>query len=191
MDIKPSRDQDTVAPIELGQGLLELILKAIFIYFPAMASNGAPVFVRKGTPIDLGRIFIDGKRILGDGKTFEGFAVGVIFGTGVGAIYSAALDNPYFIPYSMASSIGALLGDMAGAFIKRRLGIPRGASAPILDQLFFYISANLLIKALSLDTIVGYEIDLPVFIAGAAIVMLLHVATNWGAYKLGLKNVPY
>ncbi len=171
--------------------MIETILKAIFIYFPAMASNGAPVFVKRGKPIDLGRMFIDGKRILGDGKTFEGLAVGMIFGTGVGAIYSAALDNPYFVPYAAASSLGALLGDIVGAFIKRRLGIPRGAPAPLLDQLSFFIFANILIKALSLDTIVGYQIDLGIFVAGAIIVLILHIATNWGAYKLGLKNVPY
>ena len=171
--------------------LVEMILKAIFIYFPAMASNGAPVFVKRGTPIDLGRIFIDGRRILGDGKTFEGLAVGIVFGTGVGAIYSAALDNPIFIPYAAVSSLGALLGDIIGAFIKRRLGIPRGAPAPLLDQLSFYIFANILIKTLSLDTMVGYQIDLMVFMVGAALVLILHVATNWGAYKLGLKSVPY
>jgi len=173
------------------EGLPGFIAAVIFIYFPAMAANGAPVFVKRGTPIDLGRSFIDGRRILGDGKTFEGFLVGLIFGTGVGAIYSAALHKQAFIPFSLASSLGALLGDMVGAFIKRRLGLPRGAPAPVLDQLSFYVFANILVKALALDVAIGHVIGLWEFIAGALLVLVLHIGTNWGAYKLGLKGVPY
>ncbi|MEM1610670.1 MAG: CDP-2,3-bis-(O-geranylgeranyl)-sn-glycerol synthase [Sulfolobales archaeon] len=171
--------------------LIGFIAGVIFIYFPAMAANGAPVFVKRGTPIDLGKIFIDGRRILGDGKTYEGLLVGIIFGTGVGAIYAVALNNQVYIIYSLISSIGALLGDIVGAFIKRRLGIPRGAPAPILDQLSFYLFANLLIKITRLDGKTGYIIGLWEFIAGAIIVLILHIGTNWGAYKLGIKSVPY
>lgn len=156
-----------------------------------MAANGAPVLVKRGTPVDMGRLFPDGRRILGDGKTLEGLLVGILMGAGVGAIYSSALGNPWFLPYSLTSAAGALLGDMGGAFIKRRLGLPRGAPAPVLDQMGFYLAANGSIKALSLDRIVGMEISLEIFLSGALLVAILHVATNWGAHRLGLKSVPY
>ncbi|MDT7887519.1 MAG: CDP-2,3-bis-(O-geranylgeranyl)-sn-glycerol synthase [Desulfurococcales archaeon] len=168
-----------------------LMVKVLFIYFPAMAANGAPVFIKKGTPIDLGKTFVDGKRVLGDGKTYEGLLVGIMFGSGVGAIYTSALGNPAYIIYSLVSSIGALLGDIIGAFIKRRLGIPRGAPAPLLDQLSFYLFANLLIKITGLDVSINHIIGVWEFIFGALIVFILHISTNWGAYKLGIKSVPY
>jgi Putative integral membrane protein DUF46. len=47
--------------------LLGFLADVILIYFPAMAANGSPVFIRRGTPIDLGKIFLDGRRVLGDG----------------------------------------------------------------------------------------------------------------------------
>lgn len=170
---------------------LGVVFLALIIYFPAMAANGAPVFIKRGTPVDLGRFFIDGRRIFGDGKTYEGFLIGLVFGTGVGAIYSLVFNNSTFIIYGLISSLGSLVGDMVGAFIKRRLGLPRGYPAPVLDQLGFYLFATLFIKIFSLDRMVGYDIDLKVFIAGALLVFILHVATNWGAYKLRIKSVPY
>jgi CDP-2,3-bis-(O-geranylgeranyl)-sn-glycerol synthase len=171
--------------------LLGFLADVILIYFPAMAANGSPVFIRRGTPIDLGKIFLDGRRVLGDGKTYEGLLIGIMFGTSVGAIYAVAFNSSAYVIYSLVSSIGALLGDIVGAFIKRRLGIPRGAPAPLLDQLSFYLFANLLIKITALDKSIDHVIELWDFIAGAVIVFVLHISTNWGAYKLGIKSVPY
>lgn len=177
-------------PVDLDSPL-GFIFLALIIYFPAMAANGAPVFIKRGTPVDLGRFFIDGRRIFGDGKTYEGLLIGLVFGTGVGAIYSLFFNEPIFIIYSSVSSLGSLVGDMVGAFIKRRLGLPRGSPAPVLDQLGFYLFATLFIKIFSLDEMVGYNIDLKIFITGALLVFTLHVATNWGAYRLRIKSVPY
>src|SRR5207245_9121927 len=39
---------------------------------------------------------------------------------------------------------GALLGDLTGAFLKRRMHKPRGAKAPVLDQYDFVVGALLL-----------------------------------------------
>jgi CDP-2,3-bis-(O-geranylgeranyl)-sn-glycerol synthase len=177
-------------PVDLDDPL-KIILLTLIIYFPAMAANGAPVFIKKGTPVDLGRFFIDGRRIFGDGKTYEGLLTGLVFGTGVGAIYSLVFNESIFIIYSSISSLGSLIGDMVGAFIKRRIGLPRGSPVPVLDQLGFYLFATLFIKIFSLDKMIGYNIDLKIFITGALLVFILHIATNWGAYRLRIKNVPY
>ena len=37
--------------------------------------------------------------------------------------------------------LGALLGDLTGAFIKRRLGIQPGGLLPIVDQIDFVVGA--------------------------------------------------
>ena len=60
--------------------VLSLLIKLILFYLPAYVANGSPVVFSKiygpGHPIDMGIVFSDGKRLLGDGKTFEGFITG-------------------------------------------------------------------------------------------------------------------
>lgn len=179
---------------ELYRFLLDLtriVVATIYIYFPAMAANGAPVFIARGTPMDLGRKLFDGRRILGDGKTFEGFFIGVLFGTSVGAIYAVHTDNPWFMPYALILSIGALLGDVMSAFIKRRIGLQRGEPAPVLDQTSFLVIATIAVKFSGIEYLVGVEITVIHYITGVALSIILHIATNYGAYRLGLKSVPW
>ena len=79
------------------------------------------------------------------------------------------------------ASLGALLGDIGGAFIKRRLGIKPGGAFPVLDQLDFVIGAVLLastISNVSLGTALIVLFETPPF----------HFLTNLGAYLLGLKS---
>lgn len=158
---------------------------------PALVANASPVaFSRflsgiKLHPIDGGRSFIDGRRILGDGKTVEGFVLGVIIGTVV-ALIEAVLTSTYsLVMAGFISSFGAMLGDVAGSFIKRRLGIARGERAPLLDQLDFYLGSAFCLW------IYGVRASLETIALLAIVVAVLHVSTNYVAYKLGLKNVPW
>ncbi|MEM4139193.1 MAG: CDP-archaeol synthase, partial [Sulfolobaceae archaeon] len=118
------------------------IVTTILIYLPAFAANGGAVFVSKGTPIDFRKNFIDNKRILGDGKTFEGLLLSLTFGTSVGVIIARFLGTDFII-ISAVESLFAMLGDMLGAFIKRRLGLPRGYRVLVLDQLDFVFGASI------------------------------------------------
>ncbi len=161
-------------------------LTTLLVLLPALAANGAPVLLRyKGTPIDGGHSFLDGRRILGDGKTWEGFATGVLYGSALSALLSLAANSPVALFGGIVSSFGALLGDMLGAFIKRRLGLERGAPAPLLDQLDFYAGALLLLYAAKLI------VDPLVALALAPLVYVLHRATNIAANRLKLKPVPW
>lgn len=162
-----------------------LVIDTVLIYLPAMVSNATPTFIRKGTPLDKGKIFIDGRRILGDGKTIEGLIVGLYFGSIVSFSYTIVFGHYILALQLLASSLGALIGDIIGSFIKRRIGIPRGGRALILDQLDFYLGANALLLA------TGFKISVWVFFVGAIIVLILHIITNRIAYMLGLKNVPW
>lgn len=162
-----------------------VIIDALLVYLPAMVSNAVPVFIKKGIPLDGGKLFIDGRRILGDGKTIEGFITGLYFGFIVSTLYAIMLNDYILLLQLWASSIGALLGDIIGSFVKRRMGIPRGGKAIGLDQLDFYIGANALLVATM------FNISAQLFIVGLVIVMILHIATNRVAYILGLKNVPW
>jgi len=162
------------------------IAESIAVLLPALISNASPVLLKhKGTPIDRGIRFIDNRPILGKGKTIEGLFVGLINGYVFTLLVYSIMCNWAVLAAGFLSSIGALLGDMIGAFIKRRLGIPRGGKAPLLDQLDFYMGSLLLLW------IFGYQLNIYVVIVFIPIVFILHRATNMVAYRLRLKSVPW
>ncbi|MCE4628551.1 MAG: CDP-2,3-bis-(O-geranylgeranyl)-sn-glycerol synthase [Desulfurococcales archaeon] len=166
------------------------IITLFILVLPALVSNASPVVIAKLLngrmhPIDFGRYFVDGRRILGDGKTWEGLAFGVAVGTLVGAIIGLALgDISYYTLAGLIGSFAALLGDILGSFIKRRYGIERGACVPILDQLDFY---TLAVFALWLA---GYPVKCSAAVLLGFFVIIAHVTTNYAAYRLDLKPRP-
>ncbi|BFI75146.1 CDP-2,3-bis-(O-geranylgeranyl)-sn-glycerol synthase [Sulfurisphaera ohwakuensis] len=164
--------------------IIDYVILAILYYLPALVANGSAPFVKNGTPIDFRKNFVDGRRLLGDGKTFEGLLVAVTFGTTVGIILAKFLGI-YWIYVSFIESLLAMLGDMVGAFIKRRLGLARGARAIGLDQLDFILGATLalIISKISLNI---YE-----FLSIVVIAFVLHILTNNVAYRLKIKSVPW
>jgi CDP-2,3-bis-(O-geranylgeranyl)-sn-glycerol synthase len=162
-----------------------LILSSFAIIMPAYIANSMPVLSRGKRPIDLGRNFTDGRRILGDGKTFEGTALGLFFGTLVGTGYTLLTGSPSaYILFSFMLSLGALVGDMAGAFIKRRMNIPRGAPAPVLDQLDFVVGALIFLSPF-------YPITWEQVIFVILVTPPIHLFTNYLAYRLKLKPNPW
>jgi CDP-2,3-bis-(O-geranylgeranyl)-sn-glycerol synthase len=81
-----------------------------------------------------------------------------------------------------------MFGDIIGSFIKRRAGFERGTSVPLLDQMDFLVFALLLA---SFSGVFSVLFTPHVIIAGFITTPLLHILTNFIAYKLGLKNVPW
>ena len=126
-----------------------LIIEALKFIFPAYCANATPVLAGGGTRMDFGKNFYDGKRILGDNKTFRGFFFGLAIGIMVGLIECALFGFP--ILFSVLTPLGALLGDLAGAFFKRRLGIAPGGLLPIVDQVDFVVGAVVFSDSFSHD----------------------------------------
>ncbi|MEM2889916.1 MAG: CDP-2,3-bis-(O-geranylgeranyl)-sn-glycerol synthase [Candidatus Hadarchaeum sp.] len=154
-----------------------LIEQAIWFILPAYFANAAPVILGGGPPLDLGRRFVDGRRIFGEGKTLYGFLSGLVAGTLIGLLQRRALVG-------LMLALGALMGDLIGSFIKRRLGMAQGKMAPGLDQLGFAVVAIAMAS----------PIELPSWPVIATILILtppIHLATNFLGYKLGLKTKPY
>lgn len=170
--------------------LLKQILDAIWFILPAYVANGAPVIashiVRHRHPMDFGLKFIDGRRVFGDSKSWEGFLFGIALGTVVASLQYLFCGKPLLILRGFVLSVGALLGDCVGAFIKRRLGIPPGKPAPLLDQLSFLVVAIAFTSALNLCTLTAYQLLILILLTP-----ILHVLANTIAYLLGLKNVPW
>ena len=159
-----------------------LILEALKFIFPAYCANGAPVLVGGGPPLDFGKNFLDGKRIFGKNKTFRGFFFGWVIGILVGLVEYWLFG--YQLLFSLLSPLGALIGDLAGAFLKRRLNINPGGLFPIIDQVDFVGGALLFSLPLSM---VYWELAVAVFL----ITPPIHLFTNFLAYKLKLKNNPW
>ena len=164
--------------------IIQLIISAIEFIFPAYCANAVPVLAGGGFPMDFGKNFIDGKRILGKNKTFRGFFAGLIIGSLVGVAESFLFG--YGIYFGFLVSLGALIGDLVGAFIKRRMNLAPGQLLPVIDQIDFIVGAVVLSLPVSLQFI-SWELLLAIFV----ITPPLHLLTNFAAYKLKLKANPW
>ncbi|MEM3049026.1 MAG: CDP-2,3-bis-(O-geranylgeranyl)-sn-glycerol synthase [Candidatus Bathyarchaeia archaeon] len=156
------------------------IVYAVYIAVPAYIANSVPPIFGGGIPIDFGRVFIDGKRIFGANKTFRGLLTGLFFGSAA-TFAMGILVSLELLGLGLLASTGALLGDLFGAFIKRRLGFEPGAPFPLLDQLDFIFGALAF----------TYPIYNTTF--GTALILLIftppiHLLANFVAYRLGLKR---
>lgn len=135
-----------------------VILQAFWIVIPIYVANASAVIVGGGIPIDFGKSWKDGRRILGDGKTWRGLLSGTFlgmtagFGLAVGATYLSGseyaflgLTNfegfPFMIPILFSLCFGALLGDVIESFFKRRIGKDRGQDWVPFDQIDFLLGA--------------------------------------------------
>jgi CDP-2,3-bis-(O-geranylgeranyl)-sn-glycerol synthase len=164
--------------------LIQLVIDALMFIFPAYCANAIPVIAGGGPPLDLGKNFFDGKPIFGKNKTFRGFFSGLAVGTTVGFVESAFSNYP--ITFGLLLSLGALFGDLTGAFVKRRFGLSPGDLLPVVDQVDFIIGAILFSLPLCLQTL-SWELIITVLI----ITPPIHLLTNFTAYKLGLKSNPW
>ncbi len=166
------------------------LLNAIWLILPAYAANGLAIFSKGTHPIDMGGRFSDGKPVFGEGKTWEGLALGLIAALLAGFIQQQL--QPYLPQGTIIMTpllafvlgLGAMAGDIAGSFIKRRLNIPRGHPAPLLDQLDFLVMSVLFA---SLLMPIHFEWLLILFL----ITPFIHLSSNFFAFKLGLKKQPY
>ena len=179
--------------------IAEAVAVAFWVMLPAYIPNNAAVLAGGGAPIDGGRTR-NGRRLLGDGKTWRGTLVGTLAG-GLVALALNAINAPaaelsgFALPtFPLAAvlslPLGAMVGDIAASFLKRRTGRERGAAFPVVDQLDFVAGAFVL----TLVVTPGWLLDVVspvVLLVVLVLTPLLHLGTNAGAYLLGLKDEPY
>ena len=176
-----------------------LVATAFWAMLPAYVPNNFAVLAGGGRPIDGGREW-NGSRVLGDGKTWRGTAVGTAAGFALALVLNAVNGSvsgalgvglPVFeLHAAFALALGAMLGDIGASFIKRRSGRERGAAFPGLDQLDFVVGALLVAFVVAPGWALSV-FSLPVLAVVVVMTPVLHVITNVIAYKLGLKNEPW
>ena len=81
------------------------------------------------------------------------------------------------------------MGDLTGAFIKRRLSIQPGGLLPVVDQIDFVVGA--VVFALPLALTGMFALTWQVAVMVLVITPPIHLFTNFGAYKLKLKKHPW
>lgn len=173
---------------------------------PAYIPNSMAAVFGGGRPIDGGRILKDGRRILGDGKTYRGLFAGIACGVLLGLFqmlflipasellhislpsFSGRGSTTMVILLSLAS--GSLFGDMFKSFFKRRLGMKRGASLPLVDQLDFVLGAWVF-TYLSSPGWFAINFTRDIMVAVLVLTPLLHLTTNVVGYIIGVKKEPW
>ncbi len=162
---------------------LNVIAESLIYIFPAYSANAVPVVFGGGRPLDFGRTLKDNRPIFGSHKTFKGFIAGLVVGTLVGFGESVVLEN-YSPLLGFFLSLGALFGDLIGAFIKRRIGLSPGALFPVVDQLDFVLVALLFSLPVS-----------PPSLSMAIVILIftipMHLLTNLLAYLTRIKSKPW
>jgi len=159
-----------------------LISSALLFIGPAYFANAAPLVLGGGASLDGGRSLADGRPIFGPHKTVRGVIAGIVVGTLIGLAES--LVDPRLATAGFMIALGAVLGDLLGAFVKRRLNVEPGKAFPVLNQLDFILGS----------VVLGY----PFFQVGLISILLvvvvtppIHLATNYGAYRLGIKKTRW
>jgi len=162
---------------------VQIVARALEFIFPAYCANAVPVLAGGGQAMDFGKKLPDGRPVFGKNKTFRGFFAGLIVGTMAGLAESLIFNYP--IMFGFLLSLGALFGDLAGAFVKRRLAINPGGLLPVIDQLDFIMGAILFSLPLSMPW--SWQLLVTILI----ITPPIHLLTNFVAYKLRLKSNPW
>ncbi|MFX0001513.1 MAG: CDP-2,3-bis-(O-geranylgeranyl)-sn-glycerol synthase [Candidatus Hodarchaeota archaeon] len=209
-----------------------LLIFSLLLIVPAYISNASMVITGGGKPIDGGRTLRDGRRILGDHKTWNGlkgplyigipisFCIFLLFNflwVPIRALIIDASAQGQYLLYNdirifkyyflggefpanflvliiriILASYGAVVGDLIGSFLKRRIDIKSGAPFWIVDQLDFALVALLFVS------IPGFLLPNLFLLPDIFIIIFLIILTpavsiiaNTVAYIIGLKNVPW
>ena|SRR3989344_6434722 len=173
--------------------------EALYLFLPAYFANMAPVILGKINvlpyPIDANRTWRN-KPIFGKNKTWGGLLYAILLGTVIFYIQQVLYNIPFFkaislMDYSGQSLLlgfllasGAILGDLAESFIKRRYGKAPGAEWFPFDQVDYVIGALLFGAAI-------YTPPLKIIIILFILAPLLHYTTNYIGFLLGLKKVKW
>ena len=204
--------------LESEHTTIQVFFIVLWIMMPAYLANTIAVLTGGNYPIDQGKNYNDGNRILGDGKTWSGLIGGTLGGIIIGYLlfyfgdtiiwnishncpsdynYCVSLigeelwgENPLLVFFLL--SFGALFGDIAASFIKRRSQLKRGDKSPLLDMFDFIGMALLLNFIFANEWLMSWILDgyVPLFTLLIA-TPILHRGVNIIGYKLGVKNEPW
>ncbi len=178
---------------------MNALILAFWLMLPAYIPNNCAALFGGGMPLDGGRLFKDGRRTLGDGKTFRGTFAGTVCGILMGLLQNQIapqLGLPSFgsgyeqLAILLALSLGAMLGDIVAAFFKRRMGLSRGAPLFVIDQLDFVFGSWLMAMFIAPEWF-WQNFTSTIIITVLIMTPILHRISNIIGYRMGAKKEPW
>jgi len=183
------------------------IVSCVYFFLPAYLANMTPPLVRNAKifdflakPVDFGKN-LWGKRIFGDHKTWRGLVCAIAVGAGVALLqwwlyrFSWAMElslldykSVNLWAFALLLSGGAMAGDLAAAFIKRRIGLAPGSSFMPWDQTN-YVIGSFVFLALYIRPYM--ENDLIVWGTVFLMTFFIHLLFNRFGYDLGLHKAKW
>ena len=182
-------------------------VSCIYFFLPAYFANMTPPLVRNAKvfdflakPVDLGKSW-RGKRIFGGHKTWRGVVCAIAVGMGTALLQWWLYQFPWATElslldyksvnlwvFSLLFAGGAVAGDLAAAFVKRRLNLPPGAPFMPWDQTNYVIGSFIFLGAY-----VGKYLTGDLLVWGAIFVMtfFLHLLFNRFGYDIGLHKAKW
>ncbi|MEZ5558103.1 MAG: CDP-archaeol synthase [Pseudomonadales bacterium] len=160
---------------------LAITLKVVLL---SLAANGTPILgkrllgTRLAVPLDGGRMFFDGRPILGRSKTLRGLLLSIAACALTGSVLG--------YPWSLGAAFGAasMAGDALSSFVKRRLDIPPSGRFMGLDQ----IPEILLPLWLCRDAL---ALDWPSIVVLTVLLAAGSLLLSPLMYRIGLRDRPY
>lgn len=147
-------------------------------------ANGTPVIVKRvfgaraDHAIDCGVRLADGRFLFGPSKTIRGVISSVI----ATALIAAAVGLTVYAGAVIA--LGAMGGDLASSFVKRRLGLEPSSKATGLDQIPEALLPCLLLSAIVPLTAGDIAVIVLLFFGGEVILSEL-------LFRAGVRDRPY
>ncbi len=186
---------------------LEILIRILWVLTPVYAANALATLPKgRGPPMDFGRNWFDGRRILGPSKTWSGFLFGTFVALPIVLLQAwlilLAPPNLQLVPHYAPTVLGALpvaflltggamTGDAIGSFLKRRLGYGSGVRVFGLDQLpfaLFPIGLGLLLFP-SIFVVTFFSLEALLWVL--LLTLGLHALFNWIGFRIGTKKVPW
>ncbi len=141
------------------------ILGTINLKFPSLE--------KLDKPFDCGIVLPDGNRLLGESTTWGGLVLALV----LGSLFAYVYPGNYFL----VKALCVFFGHATGSFIKRRLGMPRGAYLPIInhgDHIILTGIVSIYLEILSIQA----------FLVALLITLVVTPLVTMSFYKLGLRD---
>lgn len=159
-------------------------MQTISIALLLITANAAPLMAanllgpKLSRPVDGGHRLHDGRPLFGSSKTWRGLVAALLLTSSLSFLYGWG-----WLP-GIVVGVGAMAGDLASSFSKRRLGLPSSARATGLDQL-----PESVLPALLLFWLYGFS--LLTVLSAVVIFIFINIGLSPLLFRWGLRRVPH
>ena len=182
---------------------LQFAISCLYFFLPAYFANMTPPIAKKlgilkflAKPIDFDKKFL-GKPIFGSHKTWRGAILALFVGFLTALVQGLLFNLEFFkkisiVDYSKINiflfgfliSFGDVFGDLAFAFIKRRIGLKPGAPFVPFDQINYVLGCFLFLQPY-------LKLNLKVWLTILVLTFFLHIIFNYLGYYLKIRDVKW